>query len=168
MQDGHEYSAEAEAGIPRFQHEGWDPEIGRILVGAGLEPTAFQKVFELCREASAVIEAPRANAAGTTTFDTRSNHLFDSWKDADLYRAIDLPENGEPGPAQEREIEEYVEELKRRHALRAAEAARRAELDRKYGIGDVDLSLSEPAGPRPRISFERQELGRLPGETYGR
>lgn len=73
-------------------------------------------------------------AAMSQNFDTPGAHLFDSWKDADLYRAIDLPENGEPGEAQDREIAEYIEELKRRAATRAAEAQRRYDLNCKYGI----------------------------------
>lgn len=60
--------------------------------------------------------------------------LFAHWTDADLYRAIDLPENGEPGEAQEREIAQYVEELRKRSTLRELQAQREAELREKYRL----------------------------------
>lgn len=63
-------------------------------------------------------------------FDTLSAHLFDSWTDADLYRAIDAPEH----PGDEAEIAEYVEELKKRKAAREALAVRSSELREKYQI----------------------------------
>jgi hypothetical protein len=80
------------------------------------------------------IEGPIPSAEYSQVFDTRSNHLFESWTDADLYRAIDAPENGEPGERQDEEIAEYVEELKKRKAAREALAARSAELREKYQI----------------------------------
>lgn len=67
-------------------------------------------------------------------FDTASNHVFESWTDADLFRAIDTPENGEPGEAQDREIAEYVAELQKRRDDRIAQAAREDELRAKYQI----------------------------------
>ncbi len=79
--------------------------------------------------------APRNfEQGGPANYDTASNHIFDSWKDADLFRAIDAPENGEPGEAQDREVQEYVDELKRRGEARAAQAAREEHLRAKYQI----------------------------------
>ncbi len=67
-------------------------------------------------------------------FDTADAHVYDSWTDNDLYRAIDSPENAEDGERREAEIAEYVAELKTRKAAREAQAAREAELRSKYQI----------------------------------
>ena len=67
-------------------------------------------------------------------FDTLSNHVFGSWTDVDLYRAIDNPEIKTPGPAQDAEIAEYVEELRKRQGYREREANRREELREKYRL----------------------------------
>jgi hypothetical protein len=63
-------------------------------------------------------------------FDTASAHLFDSWTDKDLYRAIDNPER----PGDEAEIAEYVEELKKRQAERERLAQRSAEIRKQHNI----------------------------------
>jgi hypothetical protein len=68
------------------------------------------------------------------TFDTISAHQYDSWKDADLYRAIDAPEYPAGHPKHEAEIAEYVQELKNRKAEAERLAARSAELREKYQI----------------------------------
>lgn len=67
-------------------------------------------------------------------FDTASAHIFESWTDKDLYRAIDAPEHPEPGEAHDNEIAEYVAELQKRVVERARLAARSAEIRRQYGI----------------------------------
>lgn len=59
---------------------------------------------------------------------------FASWTDSDLYRAIELPEIKDPGSAQEAEIAEYVEELRKRKAVRQADAEREEALRSKYRI----------------------------------
>jgi hypothetical protein len=66
--------------------------------------------------------------------DTATAHLYTSWTDADLYRAIQTPENAEDGERREVEIAEYVAELKSRAAKRAAQTVREAELREKYQI----------------------------------
>lgn len=89
-------------------------------------------------------------------FDTASAHQFDSWTDNDLYRAIENPEIQEPGPARDAELTEYVEELRRRAAARAADAQRRHDLNVKYGIP------LDPASERP---WERRLVKRERGLT---
>lgn len=67
-------------------------------------------------------------------FDTASAHQYDSWKDGDLYRAIETPENP-PGPKRDAEIAEYVHELRLREERRAEDARRRAAINAIYGLG---------------------------------
>jgi hypothetical protein len=67
-------------------------------------------------------------------FDTASNHLFDSWTDKDLYRAIDNPEH----PGDGAEIAEYVSELQKRVVERARLALRSAEIRRQHNIPDPE------------------------------
>lgn len=59
---------------------------------------------------------------------------FAHWTDKDLFRAIDNPEITEPGDAREAEIQEYVDELRRRDEVRKAEMVRENELREKYRL----------------------------------
>lgn len=88
---------------------------------------------DLHKPTPAEIEAMFTLQNCPATYDTASNHVFDSWTDKDLYRAIDAPEHPE-GPARDAEILEYVEELKKRKAEAERLAARSAELREKYQI----------------------------------
>jgi hypothetical protein len=64
-------------------------------------------------------------------FDTASMHQFESWTDADLYRAIKTePE----GPGQAEAIAEYVEELRARAAARARQAELEVMLKARYNL----------------------------------
>lgn len=65
--------------------------------------------------------------------DTASAHLYESWTDADLYRAIASPEHPE-GAARDAEIAEYVAEIGYRIAGRAALLALEERVNRTYGI----------------------------------
>jgi hypothetical protein len=74
------------------------------------------------------VEVARGYAAA---FDTAAMHQFESWTDADLYRAIDAePE----GPGQAEAIAEYVEELRARAAARARQAELEAMLQARYSL----------------------------------
>jgi hypothetical protein len=64
----------------------------------------------------------------------KRNVLFEHWTDKDLYRAIENPEHAEADEAQEREIEEYVTELKARAAGAQADSEREARLRAKYSL----------------------------------
>ncbi len=67
------------------------------------------------------------------SYDTASAHQYDSWRDADLYRAIANPEHPE-GPARDAEVAEYVAELKRRGEARAAQDELEQRLRSQYRI----------------------------------
>lgn len=81
------------------------------------------------RQPSATVgEIARGFAAA---FDTATMHQFESWKDADLYRAIDTePE----GPGQDAAIAEYVEELRARAAARARQEELETMLKARYNL----------------------------------
>lgn len=96
-----------------------------------IEGPSPEELADIFRPEDQLSADPEAMAM---VFDTLSNHLFDSWTDRDLYRAIDAPEYPEGHPKHEAEVLEYVDELKKRKAAREALAARSSELREKYQI----------------------------------
>lgn len=66
-----------------------------------------------------------------SAWDSATMHIFHSWTDGDLYRAI----AGEPaGPGQGAAILEYVAELKRRREATAKQADLEAALNLEHGL----------------------------------
>jgi hypothetical protein len=125
------------------------------IPGNPARPPVDQAVWEACGGAPApaaevvevdaeTFERKYAQADLAVRYDTASAHCFDSWKDSDLYRAIDLPENGEPGEAQDREIEEYAAELRRRYE------ERRDQIQREHALR-IRHSIPEPPPARDGI-----------------
>ncbi len=103
---------------------------GEVVVSAHGASPSRAELDDLFRPEDQLSADPETMAM---VFDTLTAHQYDSWKDADLYRAIDNPEH-KTGPAREAEIAEYVGELIRRRDVRAAQESLEQRLRDMYRI----------------------------------